>query len=75
MSKCLPVRLSICPTNQEAALLNKRENADLRAKTDWGRVIKPRKSDSEHNSARHPFGLSETDENRDFWVSGRPNVI
>ena len=36
MFVCLFVSLSVCPTNQEAAFLNKRGNADLRSETDWG---------------------------------------
>ena len=33
---CVFVSLSVCPTNQEAAFLNERGNADLRSETDWG---------------------------------------
>ena len=57
--KCLSVR----PTNQKAAFQNKRGTVGFRFKTDWGRVIKPRKSESGLVSARNPIGQPETNEN------------
>jgi hypothetical protein len=62
--------MSVCPTNQKAAFLNKRGTVDFRCKTDWGYVIKLQESESRLSFAQNPIGLPETNENRVFEKLG-----
>jgi hypothetical protein len=56
------VWVSVCPTNQKAAIQNKRGTPDFQSKIEWDQLTKHRKSESWLSIARNPIGQTETNE-------------